>query len=302
VAAAVEVYRDAMPEQPPPTPAGLRHWMESHPPRGRFGAWVAAEDGEVVGVATAELSWSSTVANAGWWWAGVREHARGRGVGTALVEAAEAHLAGEGARKLETVALGGSPGERLVEARGYARTRTELVQRLAVDEADLSPLAPLEEAKLAEGFRAVPLGEVTAGMRELHALYAAASADMPADDPEDDIRFEDFETHVMGDPELSRDGSFVVLHGERAVSLAFLLVHRERGVALSAMTGTLPEFRGRGLARLAKLAGFRWARDAGLRELATENDAENAAMLSLNRSLGYRVTHERALLTRELAP
>ena len=290
-----------MPEQPAPTAPGLFHWLESHPPRGRFRAWVVEADGRVVGVATAELNWSSSAADAGWWWAGVRNHARGHRLGSALVAAAEAHLVAAGARKLESIALAGSPGERLLDARGYVRTRTELVLRLAVDTADLSTLSQLEATKRADGLRVVPLAEVADRMRDLHVLYAAASEDVPADDPEDDIRFDDFRSHVMGDPELSRDGSFVVLHGERPIALAFLLVDHDDRVAVNEMTGTLPEFRGRGLARLAKLAGIRWARDAGLRELATDNDGENAAMLGLNRSLGYRVTHERVMLARELA-
>jgi GNAT superfamily N-acetyltransferase len=294
------VYREAMPEQPPPTAAGLGHWLASHPPRARFRAWVAEADDEVVGFATAELHWSSTVADVGWWWAGVRAYARRRGLGHALVEAAEHHLVGEGTRKLETMALVESTGERLLKARGYVRSRTELVLSLAVAEADLSALSALEAAKRAEGFRAVPLREVADRKRELHVLYAAASEDVPADDPDDDIRFEDFETHVMGDPELSVDGSIVVLHGERPVSLAFVLVDHDAGAALSEMTGTLPEYRGRGLARLAKLSAIRSAREAGVRRLVTDNDSENAAMLALNRSLGYRVTHERALLAREV--
>ncbi len=291
---------ETQPERPPPTAGGLRHWIESHPPRARFRQWVAEEDGDLVGLATARFTWTISPGDVAFLWVGVVEGARGRGLGAELYALADRHLVEHRARRVETVALEGSPGERFAEERGFRRTRTELLLRLDPGAADLSALAALDEARRAEGFRLASLGSVLDRRRELHAVYAAASADIPADEAEDDIRLADFADHVLGDPELDRDGSFVVVHGGRPVALAFVLVDREQGVAVSEMTGTLPEFRGRGLARLAKLATIRWARESGIRELATENDAENAPMLALNRSLGYRVAHTRVILARDL--
>ena len=71
------------------------------------------------------------------------------------------------------------------------------------------------------------------------------------------------------------------------------------GVALNGMTGTLRAYRGRGLAKLAKAATIRWAREDGLRRIVTENDAENAAMIAVNEWLGYRVVARRAFLCLE---
>ena len=56
------------------------------------------------------------------------------------------------------------------------------------------------------------------------------------------------------------------------------------------MTGTAREFRQRGLARLAKLATIRWARDNGITALVTENDSANRGMLTINAELGYEPT------------
>ena len=53
------------------------------------------------------------------------------------------------------------------------------------------------------------------------------------------------------------------------------------------MTGTAPEFRHRGLARLAKEATIGWAAEAD-RTIVTSNDTTNADMLALNEHLGYR--------------
>jgi RimJ/RimL family protein N-acetyltransferase len=54
------------------------------------------------------------------------------------------------------------------------------------------------------------------------------------------------------------------------------------------MTGTRADLRRRGLARLAKLATIAWAREHGFAAIQTSTDGENAPMLALNESLGYR--------------
>jgi GNAT superfamily N-acetyltransferase len=285
-------------EAPAPTPAGLAHWIESTPPRGRFRGWVAEEDGRIVGASWGYLDWSVSAGGGSVVWVGVLPEARRRGIGSALIGAAEEHALASGARKLDSKALERSEGELFLRTRGYRRARSTLVQRLDPSTADLKALGGLEEARRAEGFDLVPLGAVADRLDELHAVYAAASVDIPADNPEDDLRLDEFESHVLGDPELTPDGSYVVLAEGRPAALAFLLVNREAAAAYNEMTGTLPQFRGRGLARLAKLATVRWARAQGIRELVTENDYENAAMRGLNKSLGYRVSHVRAWLSR----
>ena len=301
IPALVELHRDAAPDIVPPTVAGFRHWLESHPPRAQFRMLVAEDGGRPVGFAEAYLNWATSTPGVGVIWIGVRSDVRGRGIGHALWERAEQHLREHGARKLETGALEDTPGERFAEARGFRRTRTELVSRLDVGAVDLARFAELEERRARDGFRAVPLREVAERRDELHAVYAAAMADVPADQPEDDIRREDFEEHVLGDPELQWDGSAVVLADGRPVSLAFILVNPELAMAANELTGTLADHRGRGLARLAKVATIRWAAANGIREIATENDAETAAMWGLNQSLGYRLCHRRSVLARSVA-
>ncbi|GAA2712775.1 hypothetical protein GCM10010429_30680 [Micromonospora olivasterospora] len=62
-------------------------------------------------------------------------------------------------------------------------------------------------------------------------------------------------------------------------------------VALRAMwsdyTATVPEHRGRGLARLAKTVALHRAAAGGVRVAYTSNDAANAPMLAINEALGY---------------
>jgi len=97
------------------------------------------------------------------------------------------------------------------------------------------------------------------------------------------------------------DGSFAILDDRgRLVSLAVMKIDPETARPEHDWTATLPELRGRRLALLCKLAAIRWARDAGVREILTENAFHNLPMLALNERLGYRRRYERVELERVL--
>lgn len=200
-------------------------------------------------------------------------------------------------RKFETDAYEGSFGQRFAEARGYVRTRAERCSTLDPRTADTSSLESLESEKRAEGFRLVGLGEVRERPHDLYVLVATCEADVPSDDPATSIPYEDWLREGYAYPDLDDDASFVVLAVGGMVALSLLYADRASGVAQNEMTGTLPGFRRRGLARLAKLASIRAAADLGIREIWTANDLENAGMLALNEELGY----EPRLVTVELA-
>ena len=135
--------------------------------------------------------------------------------------------------------------------------------------------------------------------RELFELYDAAERDMP-DDYTHAMAFEDWLPETLGNPELDLDLSAVVLVGDRPAAFAWLTADREGARAANEMTGTAPEFRRRGLARLAKEATIRWAAGAGVRTIVTSNDTTNADMLALNEHLGYRPSVLRISVTKDV--
>ena len=291
-AALADLLAELEPEEGRSTAIGLQHWIESQPERAALKIWLLEEDGRLGGMAYAGTNWTSSAGDTSWLWAGVHERLRGHGRGAGLFDRAEAHAASFRPRAIDTWAFEGTAGEAFAVARGFEPSRRELVQRLDLAQLEI----PGFEAP--EGFEAVPLRAVREQEQALHELYVAVMQDVPADEPEDYLPFPEFVHHVLGDPELDPDASTVIVHDGRPVALALLRVQAELGVAESEMTGTLPEFRGRGLARLAKLRVLREARALGLRELITENDAENAPILAVNRRLGYVVTHTRLSLVR----
>lgn len=277
---------------------GIRHWLESQPERGRAAVWVADEDGVIAGWARARLRWATRAEGVGEVTVFVSPPLRRRGLGAELYDRAHAHLVDVGARLLESWTTD-DPGERFLVARGFRLARQQMILQLDLAAADLSELDRLREERQAEGYEVVPLAALLDRPEELYALDANATADVPGTFSEDDVRLEDWLEEMLGHPQLTPDGSFLVLTGERPVAYSFLHVAPRSRVAANEMTGTDPEHRRKGLARLAKLAGIGWARDQGYSVIRTHCDQDNTGMLHLNRTLGYEQVGTETVYLRE---
>jgi GNAT superfamily N-acetyltransferase len=282
----------------PVTPAGVLHRRDGQPERARAHMWVAEEAGRIVGWAEARIRWTTSVEDVGDVWAYVRPSERGHGLGAALYAATEEYVLAVGAQVIESWTYTPAGG-RLLESRGFRATGTEQVSVLDPASADVSGLPSLEAEKRAEGFGLVMLGEVRDRIPELHRVYAAASADVPEYFREDDLRLEEWRRETLEHPQLSDEASFVVVSGDQPVALAFIELDEPARLAANEMTGTLPEFRRRGLARLAKLATVRWAAEHGIEAIQTGTAHENPSMLALNSSLGYRPVQTETHFVRE---
>jgi GNAT superfamily N-acetyltransferase len=261
------------------TAESLLHRQSSEPERARRRSWVAVEGEDVVGFATAYFQWFGGESGKGRVWVGVRQDRRRRGIGSALWDSAVAHLCG--ARK-HTVEVDDDPaGLAFVERRGFRQYGAEVISRL-------DPRTCRLAAKPHEGFRTVRLRDVLDRDRELFRFYNEAGG-IPPGDPENRVTFEEWRRIVLGNPLLDQEASVVVVDTEgQIVSLSWLLVDHVRRRAENEWTATLPRARGRGLARLAKLATIRWAAEHGIAEIVTGNDPDNPPMRELNRLLGYR--------------
>jgi len=269
------------------SPRGLLHAIENEPARARTRLWSAEKDGRLIGAAAARFSVSTERDDLAFIWIGVDADARRRGIGGRLYSLGEEHVTAHGARRLETWVVDDEDGRRFAVRRGFEPTRQSRMWSLDPRTIDLADLPRLERERAAEGFRLEPLRAVREHERELHALFAEAAADEPADDPHTNLPFEEWVRTTLAHPDLSLEGSFVALHGDRPVSLAWLAVDGD-GRASHWFTGTLRAYRRRGLARFLKLATIRWAASSGITTLLTGNDAANADMLALNEHLGYR--------------
>jgi GNAT superfamily N-acetyltransferase len=291
-AAAVARLRIAVNPHQIETAETVRHRATCAIERERRREWVAVIGGDVIGHASAGFEWSVPTPGKGRFWIGVHPERRGRGIGGELYERVEAYLRANGAWRLRSWVDGDPAGERFLARRGFERRGADRVSSVDPRRVDVSQLRRLEAARAAEGFRLVPLGEVRDRVQALFEVCAAGERDMPSDEPETELDLESWKRDEFGVPTLSDQGSFVALARVRPVSLAFLSVDPQRRIAYNQMTATLPEYRRRGLALLVKLAAARWAAEAGIERLLTENDVDNVGMLTINGRLGYRPLYE----------
>jgi RimJ/RimL family protein N-acetyltransferase len=111
---------------------------------------------------------------------------------------------------------------------------------------------------------------------------------MPSRSPHEPTPFEDWAAFVLDRPLFQAEGSFVAYADGEPAAVSFLTADLASGRGTNMYTGTLPEFRGRGLARAAKLGVLHWAAEHGITQVATTNDETNAPMLAINDRLGYR--------------
>ncbi|MFI6824385.1 GNAT family N-acetyltransferase [Micromonospora sp. NPDC050187] len=251
--------------------------MISEPPPGEdWAAFVAEVDSTVVGWVSAYRHGHTSTAGSGEI-AMLHVHPghRGRGLGTALLGAALGHLAPLDLHRLRTwVSADSLP---FAEKRGFVPSRAV---RYALLDLRTPPPAPTTPT----GVRTPALTELEP--RRLYAAHVAASADEPGDVAADALGYETWCYEVWDNVGLDRHASSAVeVDGEL---VAFSLVKRDGDRIWSDMTATLPAYRGRGLARLAKLAALHRARTAGATHAYTSNDEANAPMLAVNTRLGYR--------------
>ena len=96
-----------------------------------------------------------------------------------------------------------------------------------------------------------------------------------------------FESQVLGDPNFTPEGCFILLHEQVWVGLA-LLNRLNETEAWAAFTGLLPAHRGKGLASALKIETICWARESGLSVIITRVATSNGVMRQLNLQLGFR--------------
>ena len=256
--------------------------------------WVVDVDGEIAASGYAGFEWAVPTHGKGRFWLGVHPDRRGQGLGDALYQQASEYLRARGAWRLRTWVDDDPDGTRFLEQRGFVCRGFDVVSTLELGGAELpEPSVPV-----------VPLGEVRDRVDDLYAICAAGEIDMPGDEPETELSLEGWMQDDFGAPDLSNEGSFVALDGDRPVALAFLTIDPARRLAYNLMTATLPGFRRQGLGLAVKTAAARWAAANGYERIVTENESTNAGMRAINDRLGYRPLYDQTswILQWESAP
>ncbi|MCX5379209.1 GNAT family N-acetyltransferase [Streptomyces sp. NBC_00091] len=282
--AVVRVRRAALPFMVT-TPAGVAHELASAHPAKRYRLLLAeAPDGTVVATAQVGLAYDSPEPGVSYVNAYVDPAHRGFGAGTALLRAAEEHLAAQGAVDAYAWVLDEPAHRAFAERHGYRPSRSAHFLRLDLAAGTLPPL-PRE---LPAGVELRPGSAFADDPRPLFEADAEMTADEPGDVPAELNDYQDWLDSVWHQPTFDQELTTVVLV-DGAVA-AFSAAQTDGATRYSsAMTGTLRAFRGRGLAKLAKTDSLHRARAAGYTEAFTGNDAGNEPMLAINSWFGYEI-------------
>jgi GNAT superfamily N-acetyltransferase len=206
--------------------------------------------------------------------------ARNRGIGSALAEAISGKAEEMGARSLLIVVTDDEASKTFAVKRGFTIDRP-----LSHARADLSLLP--EPAAVPDDLRLIDYG--SADPRKLWEATAAVADGDPSglsDAPE----YDDWFATEWNHPDLRRDLSIALLDGDQVVSFVTTTADPARKMIWSNLTGTVPAYRGRGLAKVVKSVALARSRDAGFTDAFTGNDADNRPMLAVNRWLGYQPT------------
>jgi GNAT superfamily N-acetyltransferase len=200
---------------------------------------------------------------------------RRRGIGSALYERALEHVA----NAPRAFAFTGEDGRAFAERHGYRLTQTSRISGLdprAVDTSELDR-TPVELRTLE-----------AVGPEATFAVDSVAVLDIPFDEPLDNVTYEQWRRSYWESPDFDFASSYAACVDHRPVAVSYVAVDLPGARAVNAFTGTLPEYRGRGLARTVKLAVIRRLSELGVSSLLTDNHDENAPMLAVNERLGFR--------------
>jgi ribosomal protein S18 acetylase RimI-like enzyme len=257
----------------------------------RLGAWTA--DGALAGVVEAALSedgsrYEDRAAGV----VGIAPAYRRQGLGTRLAEEVERFAASNRVRWVEAEVRESNLPVALpfVGQRGYVELERYRTSVQTPSTVDLSALTALRSRLEREGIEIVPFPRIDSprARDELYRATLPIWRDMPHEPHVDwqDPSPETFMRSIFERPSVLLDGFFIAREGERIVGLSYL-ARRPDGNAEVGDTGVLRDYRRRGIARALKLMVTRYAAQQGIRRVHTDNRADNAAMLAINRELGF---------------
>lgn len=133
---------------------GLRHLVESFPPRAQAEHWIAEEHG-VVAWAFAHRRWWRAGNNA-YVWIGVLPEFRGRGLGSELWQLAERHVAGLDVERVNADVVGDPAGGRFLKDRGFVQVRTVVISSLDPRFVEFGELETRRSRAEADGYGSSP--------------------------------------------------------------------------------------------------------------------------------------------------
>ena len=280
------LYSTTVPE--PISVENVRDWWAPHKGEKRVHTLVLDEQGGLIG--SLQLDRETWMRPRHWFVKVIVSPARQRqGLGAQLYARALAAARQRHARALESSMRDDDPAAlSFAEKRGFEIEHHSFGSCLRLTDFDEDRFATLMERQ--RGLRFFSLAEAGLTEANKHKLYELNRAS-GLDNPGSAGVFPDFATfsqNVFEAGWFRADTQLLAADGEQWVGLSAISLDEEKRQAYNAFTGVLAAYRGRGLAQALKLQTILKAKRAGMLVIRTDNDSDNAAMLTINHKLGYQ--------------
>jgi GNAT superfamily N-acetyltransferase len=257
---------------------GMRHILSTMPDHAEQAWFAYDEGGEILGWATAGRAWYLAEPHVGGMDISVEPARRGERIGTALAEAAEAHLETLGVRRARCASLDEPAARALAARRGFDEIGASSVS--AVDPGTVDPLP------IPNGVELRPFAEID-DPTPIYELDMEVSPDIPNEEF-DSITLEEWVETFWRSPLIDDRASLAGYVDGELAAVTMIRVDPPSGRAQNNLAGVRRQYRGRGLALLLKSHSLRRAAALGATIAITDNDETNAPMLAVNTKLGYR--------------
>jgi GNAT superfamily N-acetyltransferase len=123
--------------------------------------------------------------------------------------------------------------------------------------------------------------------KKLWQMSEEAIHDVPTTVPYTGSSFDDF-MRWMRSPGLHEDRIWIARDGQAVIGVSILSYPPKRGVVATDWTGVARAGRGRGVARAVKCETVMQAIALGVDRIRTDNDSQNAPILHINQTMGYK--------------
>jgi mycothiol synthase len=124
---------------------------------------------------------------------------------------------------------------------------------------------------------------------KLYHMTVEAEKDIPTTAPWRVLPVEEWTRFWFDNPGIREDRFWIAREGESIVGMSVLDFPVTRGIPYTALTATARAVRGRGIARALKYETMNQAIGLGWTRVRTNNDADNAPILRINKEMGYRL-------------
>ncbi len=267
-------------------------WGDDHrEPNHKWARFIAEVDGKVVGSGGYGQEGGMYHPRKFFVMVSVSPNVQGQGIGRALYDHAINALAPFDPLSVRSFARENMDRPvRFLQDRGFVEDMRFWESELDLSTFDFAPFDGAEEKPIQHGITVKTQAELMESdpnwKRNAYELAQAISRDIPRPEPWTPTEFSVWEQR-LDHPDKLPDANFIALDGDKWVGISSLHKCQTEGVIETGVTGTLPEYRRKGIALSLKLRAVRYALAHGFRTIRTGNETGNRPMLSINEAMGY---------------